>query len=135
MSEPLGPTAPADAGLRSQIRRHLDDIHDPCSVAGGTPMGLDEMGLVAGIDVSAEGDVRIDLCFTSPFCHMIVFMQEEATRRVGALDGVRSVRVVGDQGLDWSPSMIAPPAQERRRLRLEAIALRGTHTVGRAGGP
>lgn len=135
MSELVRPTATADTRLQSEIRRHLDNIHDPCSVASGTPMGLDEMGLVAGVDISAEGDVRIDLRFTSPFCHMITFMQEEATRRVGTLDGVRSVRVVGDQGLDWSPSMIAPPAQERRRLRLEAIRHRGTLAVDVAGGP
>lgn len=122
-----------DQELTAEIRRRLDDIHDPCSVAGGTPMGLDEMGLVTGVAVSREGDVRIDLRFTSPFCHMVTFMQDEAKRRVGALDDVRSVTVVGDQGLDWSPSMIAPPAQERRRLRLEAIRRDGTLAVGGAG--
>lgn len=115
--------------LRAEIRRRLDHIQDPCSVAGGTPMGLDEMGLVAGVDVSPDGDVRIDLRFTSPFCHMVTFMQDEAKRRIGGLDEVRSVTVVGDQGLDWSPSMIAPPAQERRRRRLEAIRDRGTLAV------
>ena len=132
MRETGGP-AP-DAAVLATIRERLDRIHDPCSVAGGTPMGLDEMGLVAGVHVSTDGDVRVDLRFTSPFCHMITFMQERAEIEIGELDGVRSVTVTGDQGLDWSPDMIAPPARERRRLRLEAIARREMAPRPVAGG-
>ncbi len=82
-------------------------------------MGLDEMGLVRDVLVSPDGDVTISLRLTSPFCHMIGFFQAEATKLAGALDGVRSVTVKGDMGLDWSPSLIAPEAQARRRLPLE----------------
>lgn len=106
---------------RDAVLERLDRIQDPCSVAGGTPMGLAEMGLVAGVDISPGGHVHVDLRLTSPFCHMIAFMQREAVREVGSLPGVASVAVHGDQGLDWSPEMILPVAQERRRLRLEAM--------------
>lgn len=105
--------------LHARILGRLDEIQDPCSVAGGTPMGLHEMGLVGSVDIGDEGDVTISLRLTSPFCHMIAFMQSEAFERVGALDGVSSVKVNGDQGLDWSPEMISAEAQERRRRRLQ----------------
>lgn len=107
--------------LRSEILRRLDGIHDPCSVASGVPMGLTEMGLVGSVDIGENGDaidVVVNLRLTAPFCHMIPFMQSETIREVSALPGVRSVRVTGDAGLDWTPDLIAPQAQERRRRLL-----------------
>lgn len=108
-----------ESGLRAEILRLLDEIQDPCSVAAGTPMGLAEMGLVGSLWISPSGDVEIDLRLTSPFCHMIGFMKTEAMAKVGALEGVRGVTVTGDAGLDWSPELIAPEAQQRRRERLK----------------
>lgn len=107
------------AGLRAEVFRRLDEIQDPCSVASSTPMGLAEMGLVGAVRISPDGDVEIDLRLTSPFCHMIGFMKTEAMAKVGALEGVRSVEVTGDAGLDWSPELISPEAQRRRRERLQ----------------
>lgn len=111
--------AEAHTNLRTEVLRRLDEIQDPCSVAGGTPMGLAEMGLVGSVRISPSGDVEIDLRLTSPFCHMIGFMKTEAMAKVGDIEGVRSVAVTGDAGLDWSPEMISPAAQRRRRERLE----------------
>ena len=113
-----------EPGLRAAVLGQLDLIQDPCSVASGVPMGLTEMGLVGGVNIAPDGRVHIDLRLTSPFCHMIPFMQSEAVRLVGALPGVTAVTVAGDQGLDWSPEMISPEAQERRRLRLDATRAR-----------
>ena len=116
------------------VRDCLDGIADPCSVASVSPMGLTEMGLVETVAISGEGDVRIDLRLTSPTCNMLGFMAEEATRRVRALAGVRSVEVVADEGMSWSPSLIAPEALARRRDRLMVLAQRrgsGGHRAGR----
>lgn len=108
--------------LRAAILRRLDRVQDPCSVAGGTPMGLTEMGLVSHVEISSDGRVAVHLRLTSPFCHMIAFLQSETIEQVGSLPGVTSVTVRADQGLDWSPELIAPAARERRRLRLDAVA-------------
>lgn len=104
------------------IRRVLDEIKDPCSVATAVPMGLTEMGLVKSVDVAEGGRVAIELRLTSPFCEMVPFMKREAERRVAGLPGVSSVEVRHDSGLDWDHDMIAAPAQERRRQRLLAMA-------------
>lgn len=103
------------------VRRVLDGIHDPCSVAASVPMGLDEMGLVEQVAVSDDGQVTIRLRLTSPFCEMVPFMRSEAVRRVGALPGVSGVDVGHDSGLDWDHDMIAPAARGRRELRLSVL--------------
>src|SRR5215213_1284556 len=114
---------PADphAGLRAAILQRLDEIKDPCSVAGGTPMGLTEMGLIASLDISEDGDVAVCLRLTAPFCHMIAFMEKEVVARAGSLPGVRSVTVTTDQGLDWSPDLISGDARRRREERAAAV--------------
>jgi metal-sulfur cluster biosynthetic enzyme len=109
--------------LRAAIVERLDEIKDPCSCAGGVPMGLGEMGLIDSIEISPAGEVAIKLRLTSPFCHMIGFMKKEAIAKVGALPAVRSVSLEADNGLDWSPAMISEAAQRRRRERLDLIQL------------
>jgi metal-sulfur cluster biosynthetic enzyme len=104
------------------IIAELDAIHDPCSVASGTPMGLAEMGMVDRIDISPQGHVAIGLKLTSPFCHMIGFFKTEVQRRVAALPGIASVSLSADNGLDWSPDRISPAAQARRAARLAELA-------------
>jgi metal-sulfur cluster biosynthetic enzyme len=110
-----------DTGLTREIRRVLDEIHDPCSVSMSMPMGLDEMGLVKEVRVTPAGHVDITLRLTSPFCEMVPFMKGEAISKVAALDGVTHVEVKHDGGLDWGHDLMAPQAQERRRRRLEAL--------------
>lgn len=109
--------------LLALINERMDEIMDPCSVAGGTPMGLSEMGLIGSVDMSSDGDVSIMLRLTAPFCHMIAFLQSETVQRVGSLPGVRSVTVTTDQGLDWSPDLIRGDARRRRQDRIVDIEL------------
>lgn len=104
--------------LEAEVRVLLDTIADPCSVAAGSPIGLSEMGLVRAVEADADGRVTVHLRLTSPFCHMIGFFTTDATRLVGQLPGVTAVVVTADQGLDWSPTMISPAAQSRRRFPL-----------------
>ncbi len=107
--------------LHALIIAELDQIKDPCSLAAGTPFGLAEMGLVDEVLVSDEGAVTVKLRLTSPFCHMIGFFKLEASRRIEALPGVRSVELLADQGLDWSPSRISAAALAKRDGHLQRM--------------
>jgi metal-sulfur cluster biosynthetic enzyme len=109
------------------IRRELDTIGDPCSVASGVPMGLNEMGLVGDIDLDDRGHVVIDLRLTSPTCHMVGYFHVTTKQRVLQVRGVRSVEVRSDSGLDWTPDMMSADAKYRRMLALKA---RGLPVVG-----
>lgn len=118
-------TAP-DSALVAEIRRQLDTIGDPCSVAQGSSMGLDEMGLVEDVEVDADGNVTVRLRLTSPTCTMVGYFGVEAKRLVGALPGVRNVEVRADLGLDWTPDMMSEAAKARRRA---VLAARGIPTT------
>jgi metal-sulfur cluster biosynthetic enzyme len=103
------------------VRGILDEIKDPCSVAASTPMGLDEMGLVRSLEITADGQVTIVLRLTSPFCEMVPFMRNEAIEKIRQLPGVTGVTVEHDSGLDWDLDLIAPAARERQRRRLRTL--------------
>jgi metal-sulfur cluster biosynthetic enzyme len=118
----------APTALVDEIRRTLDTIGDPCSVAHGVPMGLDEMGLVEHVSVDPDGNVAIRLRLTSPTCVMVSYFRIQAEERVLSLAGVRSVEVVNDLGLDWSPEMMSSAAKARRQATLRA---RGVPTSAR----
>ena len=102
------------------IRRTLNSIGDPCSVAAGVGMGLDDMGLVEDVQIDADGNVAIKLRLTSPACMMTGYFQVQAQVRVAQIAGVRSVAVRADLGLDWHPDMMSEAAKRRRRAALEA---------------
>lgn len=104
---------------REAVRAVLDTVIDPCSAANGTDLSVVEMGLLDDITVD-DGHVDVDLMVTSPMCTMVPYFIKEIRRDVGALDGVESVAVTADNGLEWVPSMMSEEAEERRRQTLEA---------------
>ena len=106
--------------MEAEIRRLLNTVGDPCSVANGVPMGLDDMGHVESVDGSPDGDVQIKLRLTSPTCVMVSHFKGQAEELALTVPGVRSVGVSSDIGLDWSPDMMSASAQERRRAALHA---------------
>jgi metal-sulfur cluster biosynthetic enzyme len=125
------PVASTNLVDETEVRRILDEIKDPCSVAASVPMGLDEMGIVKSVAIDGNGRVSVELRLTSPFCEMISFMRNEALAKIGNLPGVRSVAVTHDSGLDWDHDLIAPAAQARRQRRLDRM--RDIHLASAAG--
>jgi metal-sulfur cluster biosynthetic enzyme len=119
-------TPTVESGKETLIRNVLNTIGDPCSVASGTPMGIEEMGLIEAVGLDADGHVRISMRLTAPLCHNVGYFNVEIKRRLAELDGVTSVDVTMDHGLDWTPAMISEGAQARRRtlLQLHGIAAR-----------
>lgn len=104
---------------REAVRAVLDTVIDPCSAANGTDLSVVEMGLLDDITVR-DGHVSVELMVTSPMCTMVPYFIKEIRRDVGDLDGVESVEVSADNGLEWMPSMMSEEAEERRRRTLEA---------------
>jgi metal-sulfur cluster biosynthetic enzyme len=118
--EPERSSEPSAGSVAAQVRWRLDSISDPCSVANGTPMGLNEMGLIAAVQVDPDGNVVIHLRLTSPTCMMISYFTLQAQELVGQIAGVRTVEVLADQGLDWAPEMMSEDSKRRRRASLRA---------------
>jgi metal-sulfur cluster biosynthetic enzyme len=99
------------------VRRALDEVRDPCSVATGEPLGLGEMGLVESLEIEG-GEVTVAVRLTSPSCLMHGVFLDGIEAKVGALPGVRSVRTSFDAGLAWEPTMIRADVRRARAERL-----------------
>lgn len=106
---------------KQAVEQCLGEILDPCSVGNRTPMSVTEMGLIRAIDIADNGVVTIAMRLTAPSCLMVGHFNSESIDKVGRLPGVTDVRLTFDSGLDWSPDMIAPAAQERRLQHLELL--------------
>ena len=106
-------TLSAPTALAERVRATLDEVHDPCSVGAGFPLGLDEMGLVKDVTVDC-GRVVVDLRLTSPSCYLHSYFIDEIRKHVEPLDGVASVRVVFDAGLEWEPGLMSADVRRRR---------------------
>ncbi len=89
-------TAIESAGsLREQIIAILQTVQDP-----EMPINIWDLGLVYRLDVSAEGDVAIDMTLTAPGCPVAGAMPAEVEKRIKALaPNVGSVSV----NLVWAP--------------------------------
>jgi metal-sulfur cluster biosynthetic enzyme len=91
--------------IESRVRDCLHQIKDPCSVATGYALHLEEMGLIKSIDVDAEaGRAAVDLRLTSPTCVMVGYFVTEIQKLLTeAVPELRQVSVTFDNGFDWTP--------------------------------
>jgi Predicted metal-sulfur cluster biosynthetic enzyme len=93
-------------GVRPDVAERLNAVLDPCSVAAGRPMGLVDMGLVERVEVRDDA-VEVYLRLTSPACYLVPHLRDRIESELADL-AARSVVVHVDEGLDWSPRLIAP---------------------------
>lgn len=107
--------SPTEAAVRARLRT----VVDPCSAANGTPLNLEQMGLIDSI-AREQNEVTVHLRLTSPMCMMIPYFIEQIDRAVGPLPGVRRVHVETDAGLSWHPDDMSQKARQklsgRRRM-------------------
>ncbi|MFZ0040696.1 MAG: iron-sulfur cluster assembly protein [Solirubrobacteraceae bacterium] len=102
------------------VRRALNRIQDPCSVAAGAPAGITDLGLLSEVVVAngPEGAcVQVAIRLTDPVCMMGAAFLASAREALASLDGVARADVRLDERSDWSPDDMAPAY----RARLEAV--------------
>ena len=90
-----------------QIRRAVGLVQDP-----HINVPLTEMGMVAGIDLSPEGNVEVSLALPCLGCPALAMLKEGVMAKVRALPGVGDVRVRIDWGARWERSMLSERARE-----------------------
>ena len=104
---------------RMQIFDLLNQVKDPCSIAARRAMGLVDMGLIEKVDITEEGVVDVFFRLTSPACYMASFLKNEAEALVLTCAGVTKANFHFDEGLDWTPDMIAPHHRARTPVRIK----------------
>jgi metal-sulfur cluster biosynthetic enzyme len=106
------------------IRRTADTIHDPCGMATGVRLGLNEMGLMREVQTESDADgwsVRIRLRLTSPGCVYFFAFKDNLEERLGAHPQISRVDVEWDPTLDWTPEDLSPAARSKLEERRRAL--------------
>lgn len=104
------------------VRQTADGIHDPCGMAMGVRIGLNEMGLLRQVAADPDGDgwsVYVQLRLTSPGCQYFFAFKDNLEEQLSAHPQISGVTVEWDPTIDWTPEDLARSAriklEERRR--------------------
>jgi metal-sulfur cluster biosynthetic enzyme len=106
------------------IRRTADTIHDPCGMATGVRLGLNEMGLLRRVETEPGADgwsVRVQLRLTSPGCLYFFAFKDNLEERLTAHPQISRVVVDWDPSLDWTPEDLSPAARSKLEERRRAL--------------
>ena len=99
--------------LEQRVWAALAEIQDP-----EMPISIVDLGLIYGVREKA-GEVTVDLTFTAMGCPASDFIVEDIEERVGAEDGVGSVRI----NVVWDPPWTTSRLTEDGRDALEMWGL------------
>jgi FeS assembly SUF system protein len=87
----------------------LKDIFDP-----EIPVNIYDLGLIYGVDVSADGDAVVTMTLTTPHCPVAESMPGEVELRVSTVPGIRDAEV----NLVWDPPWDPAKMSDEARLEL-----------------
>ena len=63
------------------------------------------LGLVYGVEIDEDSNVKIMMTMTTPMCPLAGFMTEDARSKVETVEGVNNVRVELTFDPPWTPDM------------------------------
>ena len=95
--------------LKQQVVEALKTVYDP-----EIPVDIYELGLIYGLEVSADRTVSIQMTLTSPACPVAGSLPGEVEAKAGEVAGVDSVTVE----LVWDPPWDMDKMSEGAKLEL-----------------
>jgi FeS assembly SUF system protein len=81
------------------------------------PVNIHDLGLIYGIDINPESEVRITMTLTAPGCPAAAALPTEVQSRVSAIEGVKAASV----DLVWDPPWTPDRMSEAAKLQLGFI--------------
>jgi FeS assembly SUF system protein len=107
---PLAPGAGEPGGdLYESVIDALKEIYDP-----EIPVNIYELGLIYGVDITADGHAVVTMTLTTPHCPVAESMPAEVELRVGAVPGIGSAEV----NLVWDPPWDPAKMSDEAKLEL-----------------
>jgi len=91
--------------LQSSIITMLKTIYDP-----EIPVDIYELGLIYGIDIDDQFDVKIFMTLTSPSCPVAETLPPDVEQKVASVEGVKSCKVEITWDPPWDKSMMSQEA-------------------------
>ena len=103
--------APGEPGgdLHEAVIAALKEIYDP-----EIPVNIYDLGLIYGVEISAEADAVITMTLTTPHCPVAESMPGEVELRAAAVPGIRDAEV----NLVWDPPWGPDRMSDEARLEL-----------------
>ncbi len=104
-------TAPGEPGgaLYEAVISALREIFDP-----EIPVNIYDLGLIYGVEITAEGAASVAMTLTTPHCPVAESMPGEVELRVSAVPGIREAEV----NLVWHPPWDPAKMSDEARLEL-----------------
>lgn len=100
------PAGEPGGALFDQVVDALREIYDP-----EIPVNIYDLGLIYGVDVTADGHVVVTMTLTTPHCPVAESMPGEVELRVGGVPGVGSAEVNLVWDPPWDPSKMSDEAK------------------------
>jgi len=95
--------------LYEGVIQSLREIFDP-----EIPVNIYDLGLIYGVDITADGAVAVTMTLTTPHCPVAESMPGEVELRVSAVPGVRDAEV----NLVWDPPWDPAKMSDEAKLEL-----------------
>jgi len=95
--------------LEERIVEALREIYDP-----EIPVNIYEMGLIYGIDIDDDWNVKVTMTLTTPHCPVAESMPGEVELKVNSVEGVNGTEV----SLVWEPAWDMSNMSDEARLEL-----------------
>lgn len=103
---PADPAGEPGGAVHDAIVDALKEIYDP-----EIPVNIYDLGLIYGVEVTADGHASVTMTLTTPHCPVAESMPAEVELRVGAVPGVghAEVNLVWDP--PWDPQKMSDDAK------------------------
>ncbi|KGI61337.1 putative FeS assembly SUF system protein [Prevotella sp. DNF00663] len=92
--------------IEERIVDVLKTVYDP-----EIPVNIWDLGMIYKVDVQEDGNVEVDMTFTSPSCPAADFILEDVRTKIDSVEGVvsSSVNLVFEPA--WDQSMMSEEAR------------------------
>ena len=93
--------------LKEQVVEMLKSCYDP-----EIPFNIVDLGLIYGLEVTADGEVAIKMTLTSPGCPVGPWLTDEITTACKSVNGVKKVDIEIVFDPPWRREMMSSAAHE-----------------------
>ncbi len=92
--------------IEERIVTMLKTVYDP-----EIPVDIYNLGLIYGIDLADDGNLKIDMTLTAPNCPAADFLVDDARIKLESIEGIKNVdiRIVFEP--EWTKDMMTEEAK------------------------
>lgn len=92
--------------LTEKVVTMLKTVYDP-----EVPVDIYELGLIYGIDIDDDGNLKITMTLTAPACPAADFIVEDTRIKLESIDGINSVDIQIVFEPEWHKDMMSEEAK------------------------